>query len=213
MRPNPGTRVRPARISSVIRTARSPAVAAPSSSKGSTARVVAKGTELTGGTVEGVNRRASNQAVAVGGAGFEQDGVEFEQAGVVGARAEAGRELRKILPVFAEGGFVKNFSQRVKIGLRTARAFGCDVARRAHKRPGVVHGGDQPGIGQLGHAAHEEDIRWFDVAMHQALRVQVGDGAGELEAERDHVVRRHRCWLRASRRAWSTTLSYSKVRT
>ena len=57
--------------------------------------------------------------------------------------AEARGEVRKLLPVFAGGGFVEDLAQAVNVRLRTAGAFGRDVALGAHERLGAAQVGDQ----------------------------------------------------------------------
>ena len=63
--------------------------------------------------------------------GFEEDFVEFEQAGVVGLSLQIRRQLREVLAVFGKGNFVKNFAQAIDVRLCCARTFGWNVAHSA----------------------------------------------------------------------------------
>ena len=94
----------------------------------------------------------------VGGTSSKENLVEFEQAGVVGARSDIGGQCGEFLAILSKSGFVQHLAQREKVALRRARSFRCDVARRAHERMGVVHRGGESGIRQLRLAAHKDDV-------------------------------------------------------
>ena len=120
------------------------------------------------------HRRGIDVALSrIDGAGFEEDFVELQQAGVVRVGLQIRRQLGEFLPVFAERDLVENFSQAVDVCLRRAGAFRRNVARGSNHRLRVVDIGHQPDVRQLRLAPYEDDVRWLDVAMHQALRVKV----------------------------------------
>src|SRR5437867_3681412 len=73
-----------------------------------------------------------------------------------------------------------------------AGAFGRQIAFGAHERAAGIHVGHQSDVGQLGHAAHEDDVRGLDVAMYQTLFVQVSQRFGESEADADAFGGRER---------------------
>jgi len=85
----------------------------------------------------------------VRGARLQDDGVEFEQSGVIGSRAEVGRELREILAVLPERRFVKHFAQRVQIGLWTP-VLRVRYNPPCHQRPRIIQVGHETCVRQLG---------------------------------------------------------------
>ena len=118
-------------------------------------------------------------------AGPEDDLVEFEKCRVVGGLVPFGGQLRKVLAVFAGGRFVQHLAQTVHVGLRRAGAFRGDEPVGADKRTGFVGVGHEADVSQLGHAVHENDVRGLDIAMDQAVPVQLGDrpAQGQPEAQ------------------------------
>ena len=109
----------------------------------------------------------------VPGAGAQQQLVEMPQA------ARVLGQLGEIMPVLAGGDFVNHFSQAENIRRRLARPFARQIARRAHPRKRGVHARHQPDVRQLGHAVDEDDVGRLDVAMHQAVPVQMRQGSGQ----------------------------------
>ena len=110
-------------------------------------------------------------------AGAHDDGVEFgERRGRGAWRCRAG--ARGILAVAAGAHFVEHLAQAVEIGsvcprLRAAVAF------RPHERARGIDTRHQPDVRQFGHAAHEDDVGWLDVAMHQPVPMQMRQRACE----------------------------------
>ena len=115
--------------------------------------------------------------------GFEEDFVEFEQAGVVGLSLQIRRQLREVLAVFSDGNFVEDFAQAVDVRLRGAGAFRWNVAHGADEGARFVNRRHESDVRQLRFAVHEDDVRRFDVAVHQALRVQVFQRHGQFRAD------------------------------
>jgi len=97
--------------------------------------------------------------------------------------AQTRRRLGEILPVFAGADFVKHFAQAIEVRLGGAGAFGRNEPFRAHKGNGHVGVSDQADVGQLGDAVHEDDVGGLDVAVDQAVLVQMGQGRRQGKAE------------------------------
>ena len=109
----------------------------------------------------------------------------LNSSSAIGVRrfGDLGERFGEILAVLSHAGFVEHLAQTVEVGLRRVRSFGRDEAFRAHVGARLRHLDDQADVGQLGHAAHEDDVRRLDVAVDQASAVQVGEAEIEREAE------------------------------
>ena len=59
-----------------------------------------------------------------------------------------------------------------------ARAFGRQIAFRAHERERGLGPRDQADVRELGNAVHEDDVRGLDVAVNEAVAVQVVERGG-----------------------------------
>ena len=103
------------------------------------------------------------------GAGFQDDGVEFEQVLGVGEFFPFLRQRGEILAVAAHADFVERFAEAVQIASRFAWPFRRHIARRAHERARGIDTRHQADVRQLGHAAHEDDVGRLNVAMHEAV--------------------------------------------
>ena len=77
---------------------------------------------------------------------------------------------------------MEHFAQAVEIGLRRARPFRCHEALGAHHRLRLAQFRDQPDVGQLGRAVHEDDVGRLDVAVDQAVSMQVLQRVGQRQA-------------------------------
>ena len=71
--------------------------------------------------------------------------------------------------------------------MRRARAFGREVAFSANDGARIAGVGHQADVRQLGPAIHEDDVRRFDVAMDEAVFMQVAECFGERQAEFEHA--------------------------
>ena len=109
---------------------------------------------------------------------------------------------------------VEHDAEREQVGTmidrHAERLLGAHVARRAdhladHRRDGAALGGVGIGLGdardaeieQLGrlHLVGEQDVRWLDVAMDDAVAVRIGERAGELDADGEHPIAREAALL------------------
>ena len=121
--------------------------------------------------------------------GAQDDFVELQQELPVGTLAHLRGQPRKLLPVEPGCQFVKQASEGEHVGGRLARTLRRQEALRADIAHCIGGGRHQTDVGQLGHAAHQDDVRRFDVAVHQAVGVQPGERPGELDPE-GHALRR-----------------------
>ena len=119
-------------------------------------------------------------------AGLEHDRVELGQQRLFLGSRQVGGQLRELTSVLSRGYFVQQLAETEDIGLRGAGTFGREEAFGAYERLGGVDAGDQPDVGELGHTPHEDDVRGFDVAMDQAVTVEMLEGGrqrqGDIEA-------------------------------
>jgi hypothetical protein len=115
--------------------------------------------------------------VALGGvvvAGFEDDFVELTElgGGVV--------DLGVVGAVFAGGHFVEDFAEGKEVGIGFAGAFARDVAEGADEGLGGVGAGDEADVGEARLAVDVNDVAGLDVAMDEAVRVQMPEGGGAI---------------------------------
>jgi hypothetical protein len=92
--------------------------------------------------------------------------------------------------VFAGGHFVQHFPQRVDVRLRRPGTLRSHEPFGAYVRARAVQVGHQTDVRQAGRAGNEDDVGRLDVAMDQAVLVEVSQGTGEREADADAFVRR-----------------------
>ena len=90
--------------------------------------------------------------------------------------------------IHAGADFVEYFAQAEDVGLRRARAFRRKVAFCAHNRMCVARLGHQSDVAELGHAVHQNHVGRFDVAVDEAVLVQVRQGRRQRETDL-HAVR------------------------
>src|SRR6185369_13861971 len=93
----------------------------------------------------------------------------------------------KIAAVLARGRFVQQPAQREQISALTARSFGWNESLRAHERALFIDARHQTDVRELGLAVDEDDIRRFDIAMHQPMPVKMPKRAGQLHAQGDRI--------------------------
>ena len=132
------------------------------------------------------------------GAGFQDDGVEFEEALLVGELFPILRQRGKILAVAAHANFIKHFAQAVQIARRLARPFRWQIAGSAHERARGIDTGHQADVGELGNAAHEDDVRRLDIAMDKAVGVQMFERGGQRQADAQAFIERQSAVLGSS---------------
>lgn len=109
----------------------------------------------------------------VGLAGFEEDGVEFDQLRRMALFSEIAGELRELLAVFAGADFVKHFAQTVEIGLGFARPFRWNETFGADVRARTARVRDQTDVRQLWNSVDDENVGRFDVAVDQSMSMEV----------------------------------------
>ena len=98
--------------------------------------------------------------------------------------------------------FVQNTRQRVDVGARIITVGGEPLGR--HVGQGADRGAGAGELGRLGRTRDpevdevreivlcHEDVRWFDVAVHQPDAVGCAERGGDLFDDRDGALRRHR---------------------
>ena len=123
-------------------------------------------------------------------AGAENHLVELGERGAVGQFADAGGQLGKLLAIATGADLVKHLAQAEQVGLHRARTFRRQVAFGAHERHGGLRQRDEADVGQLRNAVHKDNVRGFDVAMDEAVAVEVFERRGQGEAEADALVHR-----------------------
>ncbi len=151
---------------------------------------------------------------------LHQHGIQLEQRCTVWQPGNFGRQLGKLTAVAAHAHFVEHLGQAVEVGLRCAGTFRSDVTGRAGDRKGFVERGDQSDVGQLGQAFHEDNVGWLDVAVDQAMPVEVFQRGGEAQGNPQALL--HRQWptlmqfvleragdvtLRIQHRGWTNRLA------
>ena len=97
--------------------------------------------------------------------------------------AQIFRQLGKFQTVFAGGDFVKDFSQRINIRLCGFGTFRGNEPLRAHVGNRDIEVGDETDVRELGLSLDENDIGGLDIAVNQAVLVQIFQGRGEREPE------------------------------
>ena len=127
-----------------------------------------------------------------GVAGADDDFVQLGELGAFGGGLfdEIRWQLGVILAVAASGHFVEHFAEAEDVGLRRARAFGRQITFRADQRERGLGPRDESDVRQLGNAVHEDDVRRFDVAVDEAVAVQVIERGSEGEADLQAFVER-----------------------
>ena len=128
--------------------------------------------------------------LGIGRAGAQQHGVQLHQGDGFAVRADLREWLGEFVAVFPHRGFVEHLAQRVEVGLRRGGAFGRDEPFRADERVRACGLGHQTDVGQLGHAAHEDDVGGLDVAVNEALAVEMAQGETERHAELEALLER-----------------------
>ncbi|MCZ7636528.1 MAG: hypothetical protein M5U12_11195 [Verrucomicrobia bacterium] len=119
-----------------------------------------------------------------------QDLVELEKRLPVRPGIQVRRHGRELAAVHPGGRLVQETAERKQVGLNRPGSLGWDKALRAHKGPCLVRRRHQAKIRQLGLSPHEDDIRGFDVAMDQAMTMDVAQRTAQPHAERHDL--RHR---------------------
>ena len=115
-------------------------------------------------------------------AGLEENEVQFEQPLLLLRLPEERRQFGKLHAVLAGAHFVEHFAEAVDVGLLADGTFRRQETFRADVGNGCAHIRDQPDVRELGHAVDEDNIGRFDVAVDEAVRVQVLERPGEREA-------------------------------
>ena len=116
--------------------------------------------------------------------------VQFQKGFFPGLRSESGGESGKITSILAGRGLIEDFAESVQVGLWSARTFGWNEPFRPHKRPGIAQVGHQPDVRQLRHTPDKDDVRGFDVAMHQPVLMQMCQRPCQTQPEPDTLRRR-----------------------
>src|SRR5262249_12740654 len=101
----------------------------------------------------------------------------------VGKLAQVFWQVREFQPVASGAHFVKYFAETEKIGLGRARTFRWGKAFRPDKRARRVRGGDQADVSQFRTTIDEDDIRGFDIAMDQTVRVQMRECIRQCQSD------------------------------
>ena len=117
-----------------------------------------------------------------------EDGVECEQALAVEARGEVGGRFGPGVAVAACAQFVKQFAAGVAIRRGRAEAIERRVTFGPHQRARVIDASDEADVRQLRHAANEDDVGRFHVTVHEFVRVQMRERAGEGVADFQNAV-------------------------
>ena len=101
--------------------------------------------------------------------------------------------IGEFLPVFGEGGeigavaadaqFVEDFAEGIEVALGFAGAFGREIACGANERHGGIEAGDKADIRQLRCAVDENDVRRFNVAMDEAVGMEMVERGGDADLE------------------------------
>ena len=131
-------------------------------------------------------RRVANGGVGL--AGPADHLVQTQPRGAFGV-GQVGGHLGELKAVLAGTHLVEHHAEAVDVALRAARtlrrgeALGPDERALAGRR-------DQPDVGQFRHALDEDDVGRLDVAVGQALAVQVAQRVGQHLAHRDALGHR-----------------------
>jgi hypothetical protein len=99
-----------------------------------------------------------------------------------------GWQFRVIAPIHNGHGFTEHFAKAEQIGLRQARSLRRQVSLSPDHGTGGIGHGHQADVGELGRAAHIDDVRWFDVTVHQTMLVQVVQPRGQRQSEPKTLV-------------------------
>ena len=101
----------------------------------------------------------------------------------VGGCEARGREQGEALAVFTGGGFVEHPPEGKHVRAGCARAFGREVAGGADERAAGVVGSDCADVGELCHAADEDDVGGLEVAVDEFVGVEKNERVGERDED------------------------------
>ena len=109
----------------------------------------------------------------VAGAGFDENGVEFQEIFAGGKVVQFYRQSGEFRAIVAGCYFVEQLAQAINVRLARAGTFRRNVALGADIGIGLTLLGHQADIRQLGDTVHKNDVGRLDIAVNQAVLVQM----------------------------------------
>ena len=115
---------------------------------------------------------------------FQHHRVETGKQLRVGPLPEIRRQFRELIAPLAGAHFVEDSAQAEEIRAWRSGALRRNVAFGPHEGRFLTDIGHQPDVGEFGQSLDEDDIRGFDIPMHQVGAMEVGEGGAQRQSRR-----------------------------